>query len=167
MQLLAIIEVSKERRVYCQEVNCTRAVYREVHIVEDEGQILVLGSTCYAKRYGRASAASAKYGSGSTRTLSDSERELLLKNTQALIAKFEQELAEFSKPKPQPKNESNNAERNSGYRVPGDHRVNCSYCRKPMLTHLSRRPARGYRCEDCKTSRLSDHALKEQLSNRK
>ena len=164
MHLLAIVEVPKERRVYCQEKDCTKAVFREVHIVEDEGEILVLGSTCYAKRYGKTRAENAKYGSGSARTLSESERELLLKNTQALMAKFEQELTEFPKPIPQHTTDSQILQRNCGLKVSGDHRVNCSYCRKPMLTHLSRRPARGYRCEDCKKSRLSDHALKEQLS---
>lgn len=55
----------------------------------------MLGSTCFAKRYGGSNAlGSPSYGSGSGRQLTDAERELLANNTTALLAQFETEAQE-------------------------------------------------------------------------
>lgn len=57
---------------------------------------MVLGSTCFAKRYGGSDALGAARfgGSGGGRLLTDEERQLLLDNTEALLAQFENELRE-------------------------------------------------------------------------
>lgn len=67
-------------------------MHAAVHVVEEAGQLLVLGSTCFAKRYGSAGAlGSAQYGGGTGRKLTDEERLLLEENTQILLARFEAE----------------------------------------------------------------------------
>ena len=50
-RLLAIVSVLPQKRVVCQQPGCGHGVYAAIHVVEDNGQILVLGSTCFAKRY--------------------------------------------------------------------------------------------------------------------
>lgn len=93
-RLCAIVAVSETNRVRCQEVGCGRPVFASVHIVEDGGQLLVLGSRCFEKRYGTGSALGAPVhgsGSGTGRRLSDAERLLLEENTQALLEQFRQE----------------------------------------------------------------------------
>ena len=52
---------------------------------------MVLGSTCFAQRYGSPAAlGQAQYGGGGGgRKLTDEERQLLIENTEALLAQFE------------------------------------------------------------------------------
>lgn len=58
----------------------------------------MLGSTCFEKRFGTASAlGNATYGGGAGRTLTVEERELLIQNTAELIARFEREREEIEK----------------------------------------------------------------------
>lgn len=92
-QLLAIVEVDYDQRIRCQEPGCNHPVYRAIHVVRDRCQLLLLGSTCYAKRYGSDQAlGQAQFTApGSWRQLSKDERQLLLDNTQELLAKFEAE----------------------------------------------------------------------------
>lgn len=52
-RLLAIVAVLPQKRVQCS--GCGHGVYAAIHVVEENGQILVLGSTCFAKRFGSAS----------------------------------------------------------------------------------------------------------------
>lgn len=93
-QLLAIVEVDKAARVQCQEPGCGHSIYKAVHVVEDSGICIVLGSTCFAKRYGSLSALGGpSHGSGSGRKLTDEERALLEHNTKELIARFAAEKA--------------------------------------------------------------------------
>ncbi len=89
-KLLAIVAVDPSDRVRCQQPNCGHSVYRHIHVVEDAGHLLVLGSTCFAKRYGSGEAlGSPRHGGGDGRKLSDGERQLLVENTAALLAQFE------------------------------------------------------------------------------
>lgn len=91
--LVAIVAVDKDARVQCQQPGCGHSVYRRIHIVQDGPELLVLGSTCFAKRYGsHESLGAARHGGGEGRQLTDEERQLLLSNTAALIARFEAEL---------------------------------------------------------------------------
>lgn len=91
-RLRAIVSVPETSRVQCQESGCGHPIYAAVHIVEEAGQLLILGSTCFAKRYGSVDGlGAAGYGSGSGRRLTDAERQLLLENTQALLEQFRQE----------------------------------------------------------------------------
>lgn len=89
--LLAIVEVDKAQRVYCAQPGCHHTVYKAIHVVRDQGELLVLGSTCFAKRFGGLSAlGAARYGNGGQgKVLTPEERALLVDNTQALLAQFE------------------------------------------------------------------------------
>jgi hypothetical protein len=91
-RLHAIIAVDFEKAVRCHKPGCGHRVYAAVHVVQENGRFLVLGSSCFAELYGGPMAlGTAGYGSGTPRKLSDTERALLEANTAALIAHFEQE----------------------------------------------------------------------------
>ncbi len=51
-RLLAVVEVEKEQRIRCQQPGCNHTVYKAIHVVDEQGTLLVLGSTCFAKQYG-------------------------------------------------------------------------------------------------------------------
>lgn len=90
--LLAIVAVDPKHRVRCQQPHCGRGVYARIHVVEEAGQLFVLGSDCFARRFGEGLARNFHgYGSDGGRLLTDVERELLLNNTRALLAQFEAE----------------------------------------------------------------------------
>ncbi|MDP2369715.1 hypothetical protein [Rhodoferax sp.] len=101
-ELCAMVAVDFSARVRCEQPGCGHAVYRRIHVVRDEGKLLVMGSTCFAKRYGSNDALGpARHGGGSSdsgRQLTEAERQLLVSNTAALLSQFEQERA----PAPQP-----------------------------------------------------------------
>lgn len=90
-RLLAIVEVDHDQRVRCGNPGCGHSVYKAVHMVQDGQELLVLGSTCFEKRYGMGALGAPHYGGGSGRRLTSEERELLLHNTQALLQQFEAE----------------------------------------------------------------------------
>ena len=97
-RLIAIVGVEKDARVQCQQPGCGHTVYRRIHIVQEAGKLLALGSTCFKKRFGSASAlGDATYGSEAGRKLTVEERELLNLNTEELIARFERERNEIEK----------------------------------------------------------------------
>ncbi len=89
-RLRAIVAVDGKDRVRCQQPGCGHSVYAAVHVVEEDGKLMVLGSTCFAQRYGsHAALGQAQYGGGGGRKLTDEERQLLIQNTEALLAQFE------------------------------------------------------------------------------
>ena len=60
--------------------------------MEEAGQLIVLGSDCFGRRYGVAHAAYFQgQGSGVGRVLTEAEREMLVNNTKALLSQFEAE----------------------------------------------------------------------------
>lgn len=92
--LLAIVEVEKSERVYCAQPGCRHTVYKAIHVVKEAGLLLVLGSTCFEKRYGSLKAlGKAQHWGGNGKLLTSEERALLAENTQALLARFEAEEA--------------------------------------------------------------------------
>lgn len=92
--LRAIVAIDKSERVQCQQPGCGHSVYAAVHIVEEDGRLMVLGSTCFEKRYGGIAAlGTAAYGAGNGRKLTAEEREMLIKNTAALLSRFQEEEA--------------------------------------------------------------------------
>lgn len=92
--LRAIVAVDEKDKVQCQQPGCGHSVYAAVHVVEEDGSLLVLGSTCFSKRYGSPNAlGGAQYGAGSGRKLTGEEREMLLRNTATLLARFDYERA--------------------------------------------------------------------------
>lgn len=91
-RLMAVVEVDKSERVYCAQPGCHNTVYKAIHIVKEAGQLLVLGSTCFEKRYGSLKAlGKAQHWGGNGKLLTSEERALLEQNTQALLARFEEE----------------------------------------------------------------------------
>lgn len=94
-RLRAVVALDVNKRVQCQQPGCKHSVYAAVHVVEEDGRLLVLGSTCFAKRYGSAHALGhAQYGGSGGRLLTEEERLMLIQNTQALLARFEAQAAQ-------------------------------------------------------------------------
>jgi hypothetical protein len=87
--LRAIVAVDERNKVQCQQPGCGHSLYAAIHVVEEGGTLLVLGSRCFEKRYGDPNAlGAANYGGGTGRKLTDEEREMLQRNTRALLARF-------------------------------------------------------------------------------
>ena len=95
-RLLAIVEVDETERVFCAQPGCKHTVFKAVHVVREDDQLLVLGSTCFKKRYGSATAlGKAQHWGGNGKLLTTEERALLAENTEALLARFAAEEARF------------------------------------------------------------------------
>lgn len=93
-KLLAVVGFeTKQERIKCGYPGCNHYIYKKIHVVESGGEISLLGSTCFAKKYqGKEPLGAAKFGGGGDgKILSHEERELLLQNTAALIARFRDE----------------------------------------------------------------------------
>ena len=92
-QLLAIVEVPSTGRVLCGQPGCGRPVWKAIHVVKDGSELLVLGSTCFEKRYGNGQALGVPHfgGGGESRKLTSEEHQLLVENTAELLARFEEE----------------------------------------------------------------------------
>lgn len=76
------------------QAGCGHGVYAAIHVVEENGQILVLGATCFAKRFGSASVLgfpAYSAGGGNGKPLTEEERQLLIDNTAELMARFKAE----------------------------------------------------------------------------
>ena len=89
--LLAVVEVERDHRVLCGNPGCGHSVHKAIHLVQDGDHLLVLGSSCFKKRYGAALLGQPRYSGGDGRKLSTEERDLLLNNTAALVEQFERE----------------------------------------------------------------------------
>lgn len=88
-RLLAIVEVERADAVQCQHQGCNHRVYKRIHVVDDAGKLLVLGSTCFEKRYGSGVALGRpSYGGDNGTRLSAEERQLLVDNTSKFIDRF-------------------------------------------------------------------------------
>lgn len=93
--LKAILQVDKDHRVQCQQPGCAHGVYRAIHVIEEDGKLSVLGSTCFKKRFGREDAiGKPSFGSGTGQMLSAEQRQMLIENTAALIEVLEKEQRE-------------------------------------------------------------------------
>ena len=95
-ELLAIVAVDREQRVTCQAQGCGHAVYRAIHVVRHDGEVHVYGSDCFLRLFAGVLIERARSLSGSEapmgRMLTAEERQLLVENTEALIARFEGEV---------------------------------------------------------------------------
>lgn len=88
-RLLAIVEVDSSERVRCSQPGCQKPVHRAIYIVREGDELLLLGSTCFQKRFGSLTAlGQAQYGGGGGKLLSAEERLMLQENTEALLARF-------------------------------------------------------------------------------
>jgi hypothetical protein len=92
--LVAIVEVDWDDRVRCQAPGCGKAVHKRIHVVRDNGCVIVVGSDCWVRMYAGIAGTSSRpqYGTAQGRKLSSEERALLLANTAAFIAQIEQEV---------------------------------------------------------------------------
>lgn len=90
VRLLVVVEVPQTDRVVCQAQGCKHPVYKRIHVVQKDGQLIVLGSECFKKHFGTVQSA-PRYASGEGRQLTPEERGLLANNTARLIATFEAE----------------------------------------------------------------------------
>lgn len=91
-KLIAIVQVDRSARVQCQQPGCGHSVWKAVHVIVDDEGVSVLGSSCFERRFGSATALGPpSYGSGGGRCLTAEERELLVSNTRELISRFERE----------------------------------------------------------------------------
>jgi len=98
--LLAVVEVEQSDRVQCSAPGCGHSVYKEVHIVRQDGSLRVYGSTCFSKLFRGTDVAKSKprYTAVKGRPLTLEERLLLIENTSKLIDQFELELVQRTKP---------------------------------------------------------------------
>ena len=162
-RLLAIVGVERAQAVRCQAHGCQRPVYRRIHVVEDEGRLQVLGSTCFEILYGDRLPGEAFYTGASDRRLSDEERRQLEQNTAALIAAFEAERQAECQRQQQAERRATEAHQrynNVPRRPPATpsvpkaaavgRQVKCQFCGNAMLTQLDRAPAVGYKCQACR-----------------
>jgi hypothetical protein len=92
VRLVAVLALDPHHKVQCQQPGCGRGIYARVHVVRDSGCFKVLGADCYANHYGGAlGLGPAQFGwGGAGLKLTDEQRALLIQNTQALIAQFEE-----------------------------------------------------------------------------
>lgn len=89
VNLLAMVEVEKQDAVQCQHLGCNHRVYKRIHVVEESGQLLVLGSSCFEKRYGSGAVlAKPSYGGANGKKLSPQERQMLVETTAAFMERF-------------------------------------------------------------------------------
>lgn len=92
LRAIVAVDPAPAHRVRCQQPHCGHSLYARIHVVEEAGQLLVLGSDCFAKRFSEGRTTDFRgYGSGGGRVLTEAERELLLNNTKALLAQFDAE----------------------------------------------------------------------------
>ncbi len=91
--LRAIVSVRYEDRISCQQPGCGHSVYRRVHVVHEAGKTILLGSTCFSKRYGDPDALGAPQhggGGGDGIELTEEQRQILVENTEALLSHYDQ-----------------------------------------------------------------------------
>lgn len=91
-RLLAIVSVDRANSVACQSAGCGHRVYAAIHVVDDNGQLLVMGSTCFGRRFGGLQALGnpAYVNAGNAGELSPQDRELLANNTAAFVESFKE-----------------------------------------------------------------------------
>ncbi len=151
-ELLAVVEVDPDKKIQCCAPNCKRSVYKRIHVVRsDSGEIQVLGERCFSLIYGNG--VSGRHGDSSltSRKLTEDERQLLINNTQELIAKLKRMHAK-TELKPEHQNPINNqVVQDEIIEHAFSREVKCHYCRKPMKTHLEHVPAIGFKCKGCKS----------------
>lgn len=85
--LVAILTVPKDKRVYCQHEGCNKTIYKEIHVLKSVEGFTIVGSTCFSKHFaGCTINRSLIGGCGSdVHNLTDNERDLLLSNTASLL----------------------------------------------------------------------------------
>lgn len=92
-KLLAIVTTDEDNRIRCQHNGCNHPVYKAIHVVMDDAQLKVIGSTCFVKGYPELQSKAKlteRYGA-TGRKLNAHELEKLINNTEQLVAQLTQE----------------------------------------------------------------------------
>lgn len=92
-RLLAIVSTEKDNRIRCQHQGCNHPVYSAIHVVLDDSQLKVIGSTCFKQGYPDLHSKTDltdRFGEKG-RKLSPDELEKLMRNTEQLVAQLEEE----------------------------------------------------------------------------
>ena len=162
-ELLAIIEVEKDKKVLCCDPDCNKSVYKKVHVVRKDEEIIILGEKCFNSRFGHTSVKNSKYTGSSARKLTDEERRLLVENTEILIQKLEKEYINAQAISPphiddtkkikitEKENKIAKKTISTGHNTYLEREVRCLYCGNKMVTLYSFTPAAGFKCEECKS----------------
>lgn len=104
VELLAIVEVEKERRVRCRSEGCKHTVYKKIHIVLfSDGTVTCYGQSCFkelAEQFPKLKGKRPSLGDRSSEPLTDEERLLLEQNTEELLNRFRRQLEEARQQKP-------------------------------------------------------------------
>lgn len=94
-RLLAIVSVNQENRVRCMFPNCNHPIHKRIYVVDDAGDIKLIGSTCITKDGYAAgidlSQPAYSVSSGNGRELTEEERQILISNTHELLARLKNE----------------------------------------------------------------------------
>ena len=96
IELIAVVELPEANKVLCQFGDCGRKIYREVHVIRIDGQIVVYGSSCVKKAFGEVPKRSDKSILGG-RTISLSDPDDIAKleqNTAELVKEWEERAAQ-------------------------------------------------------------------------
>ncbi len=89
IELIGIVAVPKAERIYCMAPNSKHTVHKRIHIVRQDETIILLGADCFRKLFG-IDLYTPRYSSGASdgRMLTPAERDLLIHNTEKLLALF-------------------------------------------------------------------------------
>jgi hypothetical protein len=133
--LLAIVEVDKADRIFCQADGCGHSVYKRIHVVLANGEFTVLGSQCFDRLHGQTALAgqTPQYGAASGRLLTPAERLVLVENTAAFIEALEAERVQLESAAAQ---KMERARRGSLCSSTAARRASCSHCERCSFTHV-------------------------------
>ena len=89
--LIAVLTVTEDHRIRCQSLGCNHPVFKRIHVIRIGSEFRLLGSSCFRRTCicnpeGRQT---PRYTSRAGRHLTEDERELLIENTEGLVAKLE------------------------------------------------------------------------------
>lgn len=166
VEALAVVEVDPDRRVCCQAADCGKSIWKAVHVVRIEGNLQIVGSTCFKKLYGDVVPAGiGKYTGNESRKLSELERQQLLENTEAFVRMLELRFAQASAEAHQAEQARREAETAAlnvnqtqeclqAPSLTNGRFVTCYYCKQTMMTHLSYTPGLGHKCDSCKLNNV-------------
>lgn len=169
IELLAVVKVDPDKRIRCMAPGCTHTVYARIHVLRDDGELRLVGSTCFEKFYGDICTELHPYHAvfGEFKVLTEEETQMLTQNTEELLARFKLEfethkqanqnkLEEFVEELQ--KTDNPNSSISANYKswsndkfVPkGKSRdVICRKCGNDMQTEYLYSPAIGYTCNPC------------------
>jgi hypothetical protein len=95
-KLLAIVTTDEDNRIRCQHNGCNHPVYKAIHVVLDDANLKVIGSTCFVKGYPELQSKAKlteRYGA-TGRKLNAQELEKLIHNTEQLVVQLSEEYEE-------------------------------------------------------------------------